>query len=158
MAGKGVTHTATIRWKNNGGDVLGRRYSRAHTWLFDGGVSVAASSSPHVVPKPWSDEHAVDPEEALVAAASSCHMMSFLWAAAKAGFAVDSYDDTAEGTLAKIDGKHYAITRIVLRPRIVFSGKQPTAADLDALHHEAHEECYIANSLKTEIVVEAPRD
>jgi organic hydroperoxide reductase OsmC/OhrA len=158
MAAKGVIHTAIVRWKNNGGDVPGRRYSRAHSWQFDGGVAVPASSSPHVVPLPWSDEHAVDPEEALVAAASSCHMMSFLWAAAKAGFAVDSYDDTAEGTLAKNARGRYAVTRIVLRPRIVFSGKQPTAADLDTLHHEAHEECYIANSLKTEIVVEAPRE
>jgi organic hydroperoxide reductase OsmC/OhrA len=108
-----------------------------------------------VVPKPWSDAAAVDPEEALVAAASSCHMMSFLWAAAKAGFSVASYRDDAEGTLAKNADGRYAITRIALRPKIVFTGKQPSAEALQALHHEAHEECYIANSLKTEIVVES---
>ena len=150
-------HKATVVWEIGSGDMPAKKYSRAHRWEFDGGTAVPGSSSPHVVPKPWSDEKAVDPEEALVAAASSCHMMSFLWAAAKAGFSVSSYRDEAEGTLAKnVDGR-YAITRIALRPKIVFTGKPPSKDELDKLHHAAHDECFIANSLKTEIVVEAPK-
>jgi organic hydroperoxide reductase OsmC/OhrA len=148
------SHKATISWDIGSGDMAVKKFSRAHTWEFDGGVVVPASSSPHVVPKPWSDEKAVDPEEALVAAASSCHMMSFLWAAAKQGFAVASYRDEAEGTLAKNEAGRYAISRIALRPKIVFNGKQPNADELAKLHHDAHAECFIANSLKTEIVVE----
>jgi organic hydroperoxide reductase OsmC/OhrA len=148
------SHKATIVWDIGSGDMSAKKYSRAHRWEFDGGAVVPGSSSPHVVPKPWSDEKAVDPEEALVAAASSCHMMSFLWAAAKAGFSVASYRDEAEGTMAKNEKGRYAITKIALRPKIVFAGKQPTAEELEKLHHEAHEECFIANSLKSEIVVE----
>ncbi|TAL04218.1 MAG: OsmC family peroxiredoxin [Rhodospirillaceae bacterium] len=151
-----ATHKATVTWQANGGDLPAKRYSRAHQWIFDGGVTVPASSSPHVVPLPWSDAHAVDPEEALIAAAASCHMLSFLWAAAKDGFSIQSYRDEAEGVLAKNQHGRLAITRITLRPRIVFTDRQPTAGELQALHHTAHEECYIANSLLTEIVVEAP--
>jgi organic hydroperoxide reductase OsmC/OhrA len=147
-------HKATVVWDIGGGDMAAKKYSRAHRWEFDGGAVLPASSSPHVVPKPWSDERAVDPEEALVAAASSCHMMSFLWAAAKAGFSVESYRDEAEGTLAKNPSGRYAITKIVLRPKISFAGLQPSAEVLAKLHHEAHDECFIANSLKTEVVVE----
>jgi len=150
-----VKITASISWDGKGADLTTRKYSRAHTWTFDGGVTVPASSSPHVVPLPWSDPNAVDPEEALVAAASSCHMMSFLYVAAKAGFSLASYRDDAEGLMEKQDGR-VSITRIVLRPEIVFTGKQPTQTELDALHHQAHDECFIANSLKTEIVVERP--
>jgi organic hydroperoxide reductase OsmC/OhrA len=150
-----ATHQATVTWTANGGDTAARRFSRAHCWSFDGGVAVPASASPHVVPKPWSDEKAVDPEEALVAAAASCHMLSFLFVAGKAGFSVESYDDAAEGTLGKNDAGRFAITRIVLRPRIAFKGRQPSKEELDHMHHQAHDECFIANSLKTEIVVEA---
>jgi len=149
-------HKVKVAWQIGTGDMPGKKYSRAHTWEFDGGTVVPASSSPYVVPKPWSEEKAVDPEEALIAAASSCHMLSFLWAAANAGFSVASYHDDAEGTLAKNAAGRYAITRIVLRPKIVFTGKQPNAAELDKLHHQAHNECFIANSLNTEIVVEPP--
>jgi len=149
------THTATVTWAANGGDTAARRFSRAHRWSFDGGVIVPASASPHVVPKPWSDESAVDPEVALVAAAASCHMLSFLYVASKDGLSVESYEDTAEGTLAKNDAGRLAITRIVLHPRIAFKGKQPSKDELDHIHHRAHEECFIASSLRTEIVVEA---
>ena len=151
-----VNITATVAWDGKGADMPGRKYSRAHTWAFDGGLTVPASSSPHVVPLPWSDPKAVDPEEALVAAAASCHMMSFLFVAAKAGFVIASYSDAAVGKMAKNDKDRVAITRITLRPAIIFSGKQPSAAELDQLHHQAHEECFIANSLLTEIVVEKP--
>ena len=150
-----VEITAKIAWDGKGADITKRKYSRAHQWTFDGGITTPASSSPHVVPLPWSEERAIDPEEALVAAASSCHMMSFLWAAAKAGFNVARYEDEAVGILAKNGKGRYAITRITLKPYIVFTGRQPSAQEQDALHHEAHEECYIANSLLTEIVVQA---
>jgi organic hydroperoxide reductase OsmC/OhrA len=143
---------AWARGEQNFGD---QRYSRAHTWLFDGGAQVAASSSPLSVPLPMSDPLAVDPEEALVAAASSCHMLFFLSIAAARGLVVDSYHDHAVGTLDRNDEGKLAMTRIALRPHIVFSGaRQPDAAELSALHHAAHERCYIANSIKAEITVE----
>lgn len=148
------THKAWIEWRNDG--AAGGRYSRRHSWRFDGGAEVAASSSPVVVPVPMSDPAAVDPEEALVASASSCHMLSFLWVAHKAGFPVASYADEAEGEMQEIAPGRMAITRIALRPRIAFTGDAPDADQLAKLHHEAHELCFIANSLKAEIVVEAP--
>ena len=145
-------HTALIRWKDDGADFLGKRYSRAHTWTFDGGVVVPASSSPHVVPLPMSDAAAVDPEEAFVASLSSCHMLWFLSIAGKHKFCVDSYTDKASGVMAKnAEGKR-AMTVVTLRPEVVFSADRiPTRAELDALHHEAHEECFIASSVKTEV-------
>ncbi|HEY7841090.1 MAG TPA: OsmC family protein [Gammaproteobacteria bacterium] len=149
-------HEAKVSWTRGDAKFTDNKYSRAHEWKFDGGVSVRASSSPAVVPLPLSAADAVDPEEALVAAASSCHMLWFLSIAARKGFVVDSYVDEARGEIGKnADGKT-AVTRIALRPRIGFSGeKRPTAADLDALHHAAHEQCFIASSLKSEVVVEA---
>lgn len=146
------SHHAKIQWHNDG--AANGRYSRRHSWTFDGGATVAASSSPDVVPVPMSDPAAVDPEEALVASAASCHMLSFLWVAHKAGFEVQSYVDDAEGEMGRIAPGRMAVTRIALRPRIAFSGPAPDAATLDRLHHEAHEACFIANSLRTEIVVE----
>ena len=139
-------HTATIRWQRGQQSFRDNRYSRAHTWTFDGGVVVPGSSSPHVVPVPGSDPHAVDPEEAFVASLSSCHMLWFLSIAAGRGFQVDEYVDEAVGTMARnADGK-LAMTRVVLRPRVVFSGEpRPGRADIDAMHHEAHAECFIAN-------------
>jgi organic hydroperoxide reductase OsmC/OhrA len=149
------TYAATISWNRNNQEFLDNRYSRAHQWSFDGGARIAASSSPLSVPLPMSVAENVDPEEALVAAASSCHMLFFLSLAARAGFVIDSYVDHAEGTMEKNAEGKVAITRISLRPQIVFSGaRQPTAAELAHLHHESHERCYIANSLKAEIVVE----
>jgi organic hydroperoxide reductase OsmC/OhrA len=150
-------HEARVRWKRGGAKFTDNRYSRGHEWSFDGGVSVPASASPANVPLPMSVAEAVDPEEALIASASSCHMLWFLSLAAKRGFVVDSYSDDASGQL-ELDGRgKLAFRRITLRPRIEFAPpKSPTAEDLAALHHAAHAECFIANSLKADVVVEAP--
>ena len=148
------TFEASLAWERGAQAFLDQRYSRAHTWQFDGGVTVPASSSPLSVPLPMSDPAAVDPEEALVAAASSCHMLFFLSLAAARGLVVDSYRDRASGILDTDDRGRLAITRIVLRPRIVFAGGPPDAAVLAQLHHEAHARCYIASSLRGAVVVE----
>jgi len=149
------TYEATISWSRGDHVFSDNRYSRGHRWSFDGGISVSASSSPSVVPEPMSVAEAVDPEEAFVAAVSSCHMLTFLWIAGKQGFIVDSYDDHALGVMEKNAEGRIAVTRVTLRPRIVFAGeRQPSATELDHLHHRAHEDCFIANSVKSEIVVE----
>ncbi len=146
---------ATICWARDDSDFVRGRYSRAHQWRFDEGVTVPASASPLVVPLPFSARAAVDPEEALVAAAASCHMLTFLWLAAKEGFVIERYEDDATGLMEKNARGRLAITRITLKPRIEFSGdRSPTTAELDRLHHAAHDECYIANSISAEIVVE----
>ena len=149
-------YTATVAWTRDPAEDFGRgRYSRRHGWRFDGGIALAASASPSVVPKPWSAEDAVDPEEAFVASLSSCHMLTFLDLARRAGFVVDGYEDTAEGAMEKNAEGRVWISVVTLRPRIAFSGeKQPSPADLDRLHHDAHELCFIANSVRTEIRVE----
>ena len=147
-------HTARILWEDSGGDFLKNQYSRAHHWSFDGGQTVLASASPSVVRPPLSDPAGIDPEEALVASISSCHMLTFLYHAAKGGFTVQRYEDNAEGALAKNEQGRLAITRVTVKPLVTFQGKQPSRAELDHLHHLAHEECYIANSVKTEIVCE----
>jgi organic hydroperoxide reductase OsmC/OhrA len=149
-----ATHTALIQWKRQPhDDFAGRRYSRAHTWSFDGGLEVPASSSPHVVPLPMSLESAVDPEEAFVASLASCHMLWFLSIAAEAGFVVERYRDAAVGVMGKDAAGKLAMTTVTLSPQTKFSGaKQPTAAELEALHHAAHEKCYIASSVKSEIL------
>lgn len=149
------SHGARISWKSDGKFVSGD-YSRRHEWRFDGGATVAGSSSPHVVREPMSDPAAVDPEEALVASVCSCHMLWFLSLAQNAGFDVASYVDEASGEMGRIGPGRQAVTRITLRPDIAFNGRQPTEAELGALHHEAHERCFIANSIKSEVVVEAP--
>ena len=147
------TYTAKIVWKSDSAEMFAKnQYTRGHTWEFDGGVTVPASSSPHVVPR-FSVEAAVDPEEALVASAASCHMLSFLWVAAKGGFNIESYEDNAIGEMATTDTGKQWISKITLDPEIVWIGNIPTAEELAALHHEAHEICYIANSIKSEIVV-----
>lgn len=149
---------AQVAWQRAGQPFLDGRYSRAHDWQFDGGLQLRASSSPLSVPLPMSDPAALDPEEALVAAASSCHMLFFLSLAAQRGLVVDSYLDRAVGRLDRIDGGALAMTRIELRPAIVFGGeRQPSGEELDALHHEAHARCYIANSLKSAVVVMGQR-
>jgi organic hydroperoxide reductase OsmC/OhrA len=148
-------HTATIAWQDDGSFPTGR-YSRAHEMRFDGGAVVRGSSSPHVVPLPFSDPAGVDPEEALIASASACHMLWFLNLAQEAGLHVTRYEDEAEGIMERVGRGRQAITRIVLRPCIVFSGREPGTEELQALHHEAHGRCFIANSLKSEILVEAP--
>jgi len=149
------TYTATIRWTRQGdGDFAKGQYSRAHTWEFDGGMTVPASASPHIVPQPWSDLNAVDPEEAFVASLSSCHMLFFLDFARRAGFTIDDYVDEAEGVLEKRDDGKMAMTRVTLRPRVTWGGEAPDEATLADLHTQAHEACFIANSVTTEVVVE----
>lgn len=146
-------HRATVDWRASGGAFRDNRYSRAHSLSFDGGAEVLGSASPSVVPEPLSDPAGVDPEELLVASAASCHMLWFLDLARQAGLEVAAYRDEAVGVMGRLDGR-IAITRIALRPRIDFAGAGPDAETLARLHHEAHERCFIANSLKTEIVVE----
>jgi organic hydroperoxide reductase OsmC/OhrA len=149
------TYAARIAWERKGAPFLDLHYSRGHEWGFDGGVKVPASSSPSVVPLPYSVAEAVDPEEALVAAASSCHMLSFLYFAAKQGFVVDSYVDHALGVMTKNPEGKLFISRITLRPDVRFAGeKLPTRDELHSLHHVAHQECYIANSVKCDVTVE----
>lgn len=149
-------HSAIIRWTRSGPDFLKRRYYRAHTMSFDGGLTIAGSSSPHVVPLPWSDAAAVDPEEAFVASVSSCHLLWFLDVACTSLFIVDSYEDEAVGVMSPNERGVPWISRITLRPRITWSGdRPPTAAEVAHLHHLAHEQCFIAASIKTEVVVEA---
>ncbi len=148
-----ASYGATVEWSADGGFREGR-YSRAHRWTFDGGAVVPASASPHVVPAPLSDPAGVDPEEALVASVSSCHMLWFLHLARDCGLDVAAYRDEASGTMAKDERGRIAMTRIALRPEIDFAGEAPDPETLARLHHEAHEKCFIANSLRTEIVVE----
>lgn len=150
-------HKAEISWRSDGGFAQGD-YSRRHEWRFDGGAIVAGSSSPTIVPAPMSDPAAVDPEEALVASAAACHMLWFLDLARRAGLEVESYDDEAEAEMGRIAPGKVAIVRIALRPRIAFAGAAPDAAALDALHHEAHQRCFIANTLNCPIVIEPPAD
>ena len=143
---------ARVVWKRGDSRFTDNRYSRAHEWHFDEGIVVPASSSPHVVPLPLSAAAAVDPEEAFVASLSSCHMLTFLSMAALRGFCVDSYVDAATGVLEKNAAGRLAMTRVTLHPDVRFSGaKRPTPADLEALHHTAHEECFIASSVKTDV-------
>jgi organic hydroperoxide reductase OsmC/OhrA len=145
-------HTALIRWNLGDTDFLSKRYSRAHSWTFDGGVVVPASSSPLVVPLPMSDAGAVDPEEAFVAALSSCHMLWFLDIASRAGFAIASYEDAAEGRMGRNAAGKLVVDLVILHPRARVTGARvPDAATLAALHHEAHEECFLANSVRCEI-------
>ena len=153
-------HLAKIEWRKSGPNFLKGQYSREHTWTFDGGVTVAASPSPSVVPAPWSNPANVDPEEALVAAISSCHMLTFLWLSSKQGFEVESYVDEAVGEMTKNERGVFWVSVVNLHPTIVYSGeKRPSTEQEAELHHRAHEECFIANSVKTEVrVATAPSD
>ena len=147
-------HTADVSWTlKEGEDFAKGRYSRGHTLTFDGGVTVPASASPHVAGK-WAVEAAVDPEEMLVAALSNCHMLSFLHVARLAGFTVAAYRDHAEGLIEEIAPARQAVTKVVLHPRIEWSGSAPDKDRLAHLHHEAHEICFIANSVTTHVTVE----
>jgi organic hydroperoxide reductase OsmC/OhrA len=149
------TYTATIRWtRDPGTDFPKGQYSRAHEWAFDGGAVVPASPSPHVVPAPWSDRAGVDPEEAFVASLSSCHMLFFVDFARRAGFVVDSYVDEADGELGKRDDGRTAMTRVTLHPRVTWGGDEPDEAAIAELHHKAHEACFIANSVTSEVRIE----
>lgn len=145
-------YTAIVSWDRNGVAFTDDRYSRGHCWRFDGGIEVPASASPHIVPLPRSVEAAVDPEEALVASLSSCHMLFFLSIAAKRGLLVDSYRDEAVGILEKDKAGRRWMSRVTLRPRVAFGGeRQPAQDEVLAIHHEAHEECFIARSVKTNV-------
>ncbi|QTN19995.1 OsmC family protein [Brevundimonas sp. AJA228-03] len=147
-------HVATIEWSRGDQAFADNRYSRAHDWRFDGGAVVRGSSAPTSVPLPMSDPAAVDPEEAFVAALSSCHMLFFLAFAAKAGFVVDRYRDAAVGVLGRDDRGRMSMTVVTLRPEVAFAGDAPDAETVADLHHRAHEACYIANSVRTAVRVE----
>lgn len=150
------THNAVIDWslgETSDADFVAGRYSRAHTIVFDAGVTLPGSASPSVVKAPWSVEAAADPEELLVASAASCHMLWFLDYAKHAGFAVSRYHDEPVGQMGKMVDGSVGLTRIVLSPTIAFAGTAPSPSELDALHHKAHASCFIANSLKGEVVV-----
>jgi organic hydroperoxide reductase OsmC/OhrA len=146
---------AQVLWRRGAEEsFVDSRYSRAHHWKFDGGAIVPASSAVHSVPLPYSKAENVDPEEALVAAISSCHMLTFLYLAAKLRFVVDSYEDHATGTMTADSRGKQSITKVVLAPKIRFSGaREPNEALVERLHHDAHEECYIANSVRSEITI-----
>jgi organic hydroperoxide reductase OsmC/OhrA len=147
-------HKATINWKRTSPDFLKGRYSREHTWTFDGGLTVPASAAPSNVPAAYCNPANVDPEEAFVAAVSSCHMLTFLFVAYKDGFQVDSYHDEAVGVMTKNEKGVPWVSSIRLDPKIAYSGdKLPSPADVEHLHHLAHEQCFIANSIKTEVRV-----
>ncbi len=146
-------HAARITWHRNGSVFIDRKYSRVHEWAFDGGGKVAASASPHVVPTPFSDPTLVDPEEAFVASLSSCHMLWFLHIAAQRGFVVDEYTDNAVGVMGKNAEGKMAIVKVTLRPHAAFSGsRRPDPEEIRAMHDLAHHECFIANSVTTEII------
>lgn len=147
-------HKATITWKRTSPDFLKGKYSREHSWTFDGSLTIPASPSPSVVPAPYSNPAHVDPEEAYVASISSCHMLTFLYVASRQGFQVDSYEDEAIGVMTKNEKSVPWVSSVTLHPKIVYSGeKLPTPDDVEKLHHLAHEQCFIANSIKTEVTV-----
>ena len=148
-------YQATVTWKNSGPDFLDNKYSREHEWHFEGGTVVKATAAPDIVPQPWSNPANIDPEAAFVASLSSCHMLFFIHFAARQGYKLESYEDQAEGYLEKNDQGKMSMTRVILRPRLVFAGNEiPDPEALDKLHHAAHEHCYIANSVTTSITIE----
>ena len=146
-----AVYTATVRWERGGQKFSDGKFSRGHVWEFDGGASIAASASPHLVRLPYSVAENVDPEEAFVASASSCHMLFFLFLAQKAGFVVENYRDDAEGIMGQNEEGRMAMTRIRLNPKVQYAGSAPDPAAEAALHHKAHEACFISNSVKTRI-------
>jgi organic hydroperoxide reductase OsmC/OhrA len=148
-------HKATIKWNKSSHEFLRGKFSREHTWSFDGGTTVQASPAPSVVPPPYSNPAFVDPEEAFVASLASCHMLTFLYVASRQGFEVSSYEDEAAGMVTKNERGIPWVSAVTLRPRVVYSGqKQPIPEETDRLHRLAHEHCYIANSIKTQVKVE----
>ena len=147
-------HKASIRWVHAKGDFFKGTYSREHTWTFDGGVTVPASPSPSAVPQPYSNPANVDPEEAFVASIASCHMLTFLYVASRARFEVVSYDDDAVGTMTKNERGVPWVSSVTLKPRIVYGDRKPSLEDETRLHEAAHDQCFIANSVKTGIRVE----
>jgi organic hydroperoxide reductase OsmC/OhrA len=149
-------YTVTIKWQRGGQDFVDDNYSRGHIWEFDGGLTVPASASPEIVRLPKSVAENVDPEEAFVASLSSCHMLFFLSIAAKHGYVVDKYTDSAVGQLATNDQGKMMMRRVLLRPQVVFSGaRRPSAAQIERIHEQSHEQCFIANSVTTEVVIQS---
>ena len=148
------SYAATVAWERGDQDFLDNAYSRGHEWRFDGGLTVPASSSPDIVPLPMSIAENVDPEEAFVASLSSCHMLFFLALAQKRKIVVDRYTDDAEGYLEILEDGRSAMTRVVLRPRCDYGGDPPDPAVIEKLHHKAHELCFIANSVTSDVVTE----
>ncbi|WP_034293388.1 OsmC family protein [Herbaspirillum sp. RV1423] len=145
---------ATVLWSRGSEEAFtDNRYSRVHSWRFDGGLEVPASASPHIVPLPYSSAANVDPEEAYVAALSSCHMLTFLSIAAKQGLVVDRYVDLASGVMTKNAEDKLVVSKVTLRPVVSYRSRVPTLAEDEALHHAAHEQCFLANSVLTEIDV-----
>jgi organic hydroperoxide reductase OsmC/OhrA len=149
-----ATYTSTLTWVRGDDRFADGKYSRAHEIAFDGGVTMPASSSPHVVKLPLSREDAVDPEEMLVASLSSCHMLFFLDFARRGGFVVDAYVDQAEGVMGKDERGRIAMTQVKLNPQIAWGGdKQPTPEEVREIHHKAHEACFIANSFRGDVAI-----
>ena len=149
------TYTVAVSWERGSQPFIDNKYSRRHTWKFDGGIEIPGSSSPHVVPTPYSESRAVDPEEAFVASLSSCHMLWFLSIAARNRYCVDRYTDDAVGIMERNAAGKLAMTRVTLRPHVTFVGdRTPTSSEIEAMHHEAHDECFIANSVTTEVCCE----
>ena len=149
-------HKATIRWTQSQGDFLKGTYSREHTWTFDGGVTVQASSSPAAVRVPFSNPANVDPEEAFVASLSSCHMLTYLYVASRKGFEISSYEDEAVGVMTKNERGVPWVSTVTLHPRITYAGsRMPTPEEVNQMHHAAHEGCFIANSVKTDVQVKS---
>jgi len=145
-------YAVTVRWGRAGQPFIDNKYGRAHVWAFDGGIEVPASSSPSIVPLPYSESRAVDPEEAFVASLASCHMLWFLSIAAARKFCVDSYVDDARGVMGRNAAGKLAMTQVTLRPKVAFTGSRvPTGEEIAAMHHEAHAECFIANSVTTDV-------
>ncbi len=151
-----MSYIVTVFWKKNLDEVfVDNKYSRFHTWIFDGGIELAASSSPNVVPLPMSNASAVDPEEAFIASLSSCHMLWFLSIAAEKNYIVESYEDSAEGILGKNEDGKLAMTKVTLKPNVIFNSKTTLSREqVDELHHLAHEKCFIASSVKTKITIQ----
>ena len=146
---KSSQYSATILWQRGSQKFTDNKYSRAHQWVFSSGNTISASSSPHIVPLPYSVDENIDPEEALVASLSSCHMLFYLSIAAKKKCLIESYEDNAYGTLEKNEGGKLAMTKVVLEPDIKYSGETPSKEQQAEIHHLAHEACFIANSVKT---------
>jgi organic hydroperoxide reductase OsmC/OhrA len=145
-------HRATVHWNRQDTPFTQKEYTRDHVWKFEGGSEVRASAAPQYL----GNDALVDPEQAFVASLSSCHMLTFLSLAARDGFVVDDYEDEAVGLMERNAEKRIAITRVVLRPRIIWGGESPDPEKLDELHENAHKHCFIANSVTTKIEVASP--
>ena len=145
-------HIAKVSWKRGNDEFDQNKYSRVHDWAFDGGAVISASASPAIVPTPWSDPALIDPEEAFVASLSSCHMLFYLHRAREAGFVVESYEDEAIGKLGPGPNGGMALAKVTLNPKVVYSGTPPTREEEEKLHHQSHQDCFIANSVTTKVV------